>query len=325
MTRKFLIALGVRSLSLSALLLGTVSPGADGADLASVDLTGDYSAIVTVRNADGSPAVGKKYRLSYYTPDQREVVLNKGTDHEFKFQFEPVRLFVTIAAGEIPSDGRIRLNNLAGEPRKFRLAIGEDLSRPGAVSEGFLGISFPEGHKKTNEFALELAKVVALGEMAPNFSVHDVFTGATVTRSNFTGKFLVLKFWATDCAPCQPEMEENNQVLARRKGDWKDKVAFVAVSLDEDLNQLRNRIRSRGWTEFQHVWTKPAETGFHSEIGKSYGILSIPTCYVVHPSGVVVWRGNFDNIERITDHLLKNIRTPDDIQAWIKEVSDAPR
>lgn len=322
MTRNFLIALGVRALALSVLLSGMPSL-AEAAEITSVDLTGDYSAIVTVRNADGSPAVGKRYKLSYYTPDQREVVLNKDTDHEFKFQLEPIRLIVAIAAGEIPSDGRIRFSNLAGEPRKFSLQIG-DWTRPGGLLEGFLEISFPNRTKKTNEFALELAKAVELGQAAPYFSVHDVFTGATVTRSNFAGKLLVLKFWSTTCAPCQPEMEDVNKMIARRKGDWKDKAAFVAVSLDEDAGKARDRIQSRGWAEFQHVWAESKKSGFDSEIAKSFGILYVPHCYIVHPSGVVVWRGDFDGQrEDLTDHFLKDVKTPADIKAWVKEVAEA--
>ena len=188
-------------------------------DITSVDLTGPYTAIATVRNWDDSLANGVRYRLTYTTPSEREVVLNMGTPQERTFQFEQVRLQATIAAGTVPLDGRIQLHRLAGSPRTFSLQVGDDGSRPGDFFEGsaFLRISFTNRMTKTNFFTVELPKTVALGERAPDFSVEDVFTHKQLHLSDFKGKLVVLKFWATDCPPCQPDMQEYNELIARKR------------------------------------------------------------------------------------------------------------
>src|SRR5437879_4180682 len=107
-------------------VFGFVSVGLQGAEPSIVNLTGSYSAIVTVRNADGSAAGGKQFKLSYMTPSDREVVLNKGTELQSNFTFEPMKLIAILSSGTIPTDGRIQFNNLAGAPRTFSLSVEDD-------------------------------------------------------------------------------------------------------------------------------------------------------------------------------------------------------
>ena len=291
-------------------------------DTASVDLTGPYTAIVTVRNWDGSFASGVRYRLTYATPSKREVLLDEGTPQERKFQFEQVRLLATIAAGTVPPDGRIQLHRLSGSPRTFSLQVGDDGSRPGDFFEGsaFLHLSFTNRTMKTNLFTVELPKTVAMGERAPDFSVEDVFTHKQLRLSDFKGKLVVLKFWATDCPPCQPDMQENNELIGRKKTEWKGRVAFVGVSLDEDGERLRKHVQKQGWNEFQHVWAKDTDTAFNSGIARSYGVRGIPACYLIHPTGLVVWRGNRGNIERLISHFLTEVNGEQAVQDWLQKI-----
>src|SRR5690349_17783326 len=87
---------GLLQILLTGLCLGCVGRGEDAIV---VDLTGRYAAVVTVRNSDGSPSVGVRYRLSCHTPAEREVVLDRGTPGEQKFQFESLNLIAIFAAG----------------------------------------------------------------------------------------------------------------------------------------------------------------------------------------------------------------------------------
>jgi len=291
-------------------------------DITSVDLTGPYTAIVTVRNWDGSLANGGRYRLTYTTPSEREALLNKGTPQERTFQFEQVRLQATIAAGTVPPDGRIQLHRLAGSPRTFSLQVGDDGSRPGDFFEGsaFLHLSFTNRMTKTNLFTVELPKTVALGERAPDFSVEDVFTHKKLRLSDFKGKLVVLKFWATDCPPCQPDMQEYNELIGRKKTEWNGRVAFVGVSLDEDGERLQKHLQKQGWNEFQHGWAKDINTAFSSGIARSYGVRGIPACYVIHPTGLVVWRGNRGNLDELIKLFLNEVKTEQDVQDWLQKI-----
>jgi thiol-disulfide isomerase/thioredoxin len=242
-----------------------------------------------------------------------------------KFEFEPLTLIARFAAGRIPTDGKIQLHDLAGAPRKFVLQVGEDGSLPGDVPEGFLEISFPDSDVRTNAFTLDLARIIPLGAKVPEFSVRAISSGSLVTQSNFAGKFLIVKFWATTCPPCIPQMDEHDQLLGRHKGEWKDKVAGLAVSLDDDLLKLREHIQSRGWTNFYHTWTGQNGSGFDSEIAKAFGVRALPASYIIHPSGVLLWAGHLDQAEARMRYLLENVRTTEDITNYIAMVRAARR
>jgi peroxiredoxin len=252
------------------------------------------------------------------------VLLDEGTPRERKFQFEQVRMIATIAAGVVPDVGRIQLHRLAGSPRTFTLQVGDDGTHPGDFVEGsgFLQITFTNRTPRTNLFTVDLPKTVALGEPAPDFSAEDVFTHQRRTLADFKGKIVVLKFWATDCAPCQPEMQESNELIARRKREWKDAVVVVGVGMDGDGKRLRKHIQKQGWNEFQHVWAKDTNSAFSSGIAKSYGVRAIPACYVIHPTGLVVWRGNRGNLEELIRILLTEVKGKEDVQRWLKKLRE---
>ena len=297
-------------------------PSAGAADDVSVDLTGPYSAVVTVRRSDGTFAEGTRYKLTYTTPETRDVILDEGTPRERMFRFEPTRLIATIAAGTVPADGRIQLQRLAGVPRTFSLVVGDDGSRPGDFFEGssVLRIAFTNRVATTNFYLVEVAKPVGLGEPAPEFLIEDVFSQKTFSLSDVKGKLVVLKFWATDCPPCQPDMTELNQLIARKGTSWKDAVTFVSVGMDGDADRLRRFVQKHEWNAFRHAWTGPSGGGFNSPVAQSYGIRAVPACYIIHPTGLVVWRGNRGNIEWLVDHFLNEVKSKQEVDLWIEKV-----
>jgi thiol-disulfide isomerase/thioredoxin len=69
-----------------------------------------------------------------------------------------------------------------------------------------------------------------LAKMVPNFNFVDM-EGKPITPQSLAGKITVLDFWATWCEPCKISMPSMQKVYEKYKDN--DKVAFLAVSLDE--------------------------------------------------------------------------------------------
>ncbi len=67
-----------------------------------------------------------------------------------------------------------------------------------------------------------------IGSKAPDFTVKDA--DKTVTLSQYSGKPILLNFWATWCPPCIEEMPSLVQLQQRMQG----KVTVIAVSTDVD-------------------------------------------------------------------------------------------
>jgi thiol-disulfide isomerase/thioredoxin len=105
--------------------------------------------------------------------------------------------------------------------------------------------------------------------------------GQMVSLSSFKGKYVLIDFWASWCAPCR---KENPNVLAAYR-QYKDKnFTILGVSLDDDKAAWRNAIDNDGLT-----WTHVSELKkWSSVIARQYNITSIPSNVLVNPDGLII-------------------------------------
>ncbi len=77
--------------------------------------------------------------------------------------------------------------------------------------------------------------VPIVGNKAPSFILKNV-EGRKVSLSDFTGKIVVVDFWATWCTPCK----ETTHELEKLHETYKDRgVMFVGISMDEGADAPR--------------------------------------------------------------------------------------
>jgi len=116
---------------------------------------------------------------------------------------------------------------------------------------------------------------------APDFQVQDL-DGNPVQLSDFSGKFVVLNFWATWCLPCITEWPQVHR-LAERLGDDED-VVVIALSIDEDRDAIRPFLKNMALDESRVlVLWDPKQ-----EVHKDFGTKQIPDTYFVDESGDLV-------------------------------------
>jgi len=76
------------------------------------------------------------------------------------------------------------------------------------------------------------APLPAVGNTAPFFAVMDI-DGKKVSLADFSGKVVILDFWATWCAPCRTSTRE----LEKLHEKYKDRdVVILGISLDEGMS-----------------------------------------------------------------------------------------
>jgi len=132
----------------------------------------------------------------------------------------------------------------------------------------------------------ELKKMVddmgrtAVGVVAPEFSMNDP-EGNPVSLSSFKGKYLMIDFWASWCAPCR---QENPNVVSVYN-DYKDKgFEILGVSLDKDKDAWLKAIK-----DDQLAWTHVSDLKYwQNEAARLYGVNSIPHTILLDPEGKIV-------------------------------------
>ena len=132
------------------------------------------------------------------------------------------------------------------------------------------------------ELAERIAKLgrVVVGSQAPVFAQADTL-GHDVKLSDYKGKYVLLEFWASWCAPCRAESPNVLKAFDR----YNDKgFTVLSVSLDNDKAKWMDAIHHDGlrWQQVSDL------KGWKNEVATLYGINAVPANFLIDPNGKIV-------------------------------------
>ena len=155
-------------------------------------------------------------------------------------------------------------------------------------------ISLVRGELKLKFFAGDLLE---LGSKAPKLEMIALPTKRPEKLSDYAGKIVVLEFWATWCRPCQDSMAEF-QKYSGKHPEWKDKVALIAVNIDDEQDPAVKHLQANGWDQTHNVWlATDAAMDFH--------VNAVPTIYIIDAQGNVVEADHWVDIPETVNRLLQ--------------------
>jgi len=131
-------------------------------------------------------------------------------------------------------------------------------------------------------YKLDIDKVVNVGKKAPEFTQNDTL-GNPVSLKDFKGKYVLLDFWASWCAPCRAE----NPAVVKAYNEYKDKgFTVLSVSLDQPG-------KKDAWLKAIHTdhltWTHVSDLKFWGNaVARLYDINAVPSNFLIGPDGTVI-------------------------------------
>jgi peroxiredoxin len=136
----------------------------------------------------------------------------------------------------------------------------------------------PEG--KSILAKIEGAKSARVNTPAKKF-IQQSLTGQKISLETFEGKYILLDFWASWCAPCRKEHPN----LINTYQQFKDKnFEIISVSLDSENDNWKRAIEKDKLT-----WTQISDLkGQQNEIAVLYGVQSVPANFLIDPKGIII-------------------------------------
>ncbi len=152
-----------------------------------------------------------------------------------------------------------------------------------------------------------------IGTMAYVFAVKDK-EGRDLSLADYRGKYVILDFWATWCAPCRKSMPH----MVGLYNKYKDSGLTIIAVGDDDKNTAGwlAAIEKDGTGMFRHTLRGSREDLYRKglpnprDLDEQYGVQALPTQFLIDPDGRIIGRFSGGNIEQeLDDKLAKALET----------------
>ncbi|PRD49006.1 TlpA disulfide reductase family protein [Sphingobacterium haloxyli] len=124
---------------------------------------------------------------------------------------------------------------------------------------------------------------ISIGSVFPDFEQADTSSNMQRLSDIRKNKFILVDFWASWCGPCRAE----NPHLVKAYNQYHEKgFDIIGVSLDKDRDEWIQAIH-----DDKQVWHHVSDLkGFDNEVAKSLYIRSIPSNFLLDPTGKIIAR-----------------------------------
>ncbi len=201
----------------------------------------------------------------------------------------------TAAIGlEVLEGGQFRALDLKPGDYVLRIALhepppGDSCGWGRLLSEYAHDFTVPAGPAAT-DVALDLGTLepialgnhpLQVGDRAPDFAIKTL-EGRDLTLADFRGRYVLLDFWASWCAPCLAEMP--GLLAIRDQFATDSRFVLVGISLDDRPGDAASIAKARRLSWLQGF------AGPDAAVVSAYGATAIPATFLIGPDGKILAR-----------------------------------
>jgi peroxiredoxin len=176
-----------------------------------------------------------------------------------------------------------------GQPEQEEFATNfADTLAGAATTEGQIAVArqvyetllevYGESDGVRQKVEADLARLDKVGRPAPDVAVKDL-KGEPFRLRDLKGKYVLVDFWATWCAPCVAELPRLQDAFGKYRSGG---LEVVGVSLDETPEAVTDFVKARqvGWRQIHNA------TG-GGDLVEAFGVTTIPATFLIDPQGVI--------------------------------------
>jgi thiol-disulfide isomerase/thioredoxin len=158
--------------------------------------------------------------------------------------------------------------------------------------------SWLAGDKKSDKLSVQkIERLLEENKPLPELNLRSL-ADKNISSTDFIGKYLVINWWATTCAPCRKEIPGLNKLIDKFGSN--SNVIFLAIAFDEK-NNVENYLNTN---EFKYLQTL-GDKSISKIFGESY-----PKNLIINPDGIITFYsegGNENTYQILEKELLKHI------------------